>query len=400
VSAVLLPPAGRLSPELLEILRARCEAGRHGLVLDLDALERRYATAVAAAAPHDVRLLCAVKASTIPDVLSLAARHGLGFDVANARELAAARAASADADVSLTSPALGIEERPALHEAFARGEIRRWHADSLAQLDELARACPAGSAVGVRVRLDGLKIPDGIPLYRPSRFGIRLSELPAAREIAAARGCSLRWLHAHNASEENDTPSYVFAAGQIVAAAAASGIALEALDLGGGLVLDATVEGLDELFGAARAATDPDVELTFEPGRFWMVDTMALVTRVLDVKLAEGRAWLVLDLGLMSHLQWAYDLRYPVLGPIAAGAGAAPLRWQPVGRSCFEEDMLDDDEVVPVAEGAPIPAAGDWVALGNVTGYAIELASDFNGIGRPELEIVRSGRLALAASQR
>lgn len=399
MSAVLLPPAEHLSPELLEILGARCEAGRHGLVLDLDALERRYATAVAAAALHDVRLLCAVKASTVPDVLSLAARHGLGFDVANTRELAAARAAAPDAAVSLTSPALGIEERPALHDAFARGEIRRWHADSLAQLDELARACRPGSAVGVRVSLDGLEIPEGMPLYRPSRFGIRLSELPAAREIAAAQGCSLRWLHAHNGSEENDTASYVFAAEQIVAAAAASGIALEALDLGGGLVLDATVDGLGEFFGAVRAATGPDLELTFEPGRFWMTDTMALVTRVLDVKPAAHRAWLVLDLGLMSHLQWAYELRYPVLGQIGAGADGAPLRWQPVGRSCFEEDMLDDDEVVPVAAGAPIPAAGDWIVLGNITGYTIELACDFNGIGRPALEIVRSGRRALAAAQ-
>ncbi len=395
MSAVLLPPAEHLSPGLLEILRSRCEAGRHGLVLDLDALERRYATAVAAAAPHDVRLLCAVKASTIPNVLSLAARHGLGFDVANTRELAAARSVWRDPEVSLTAPALGIEERPALYEAFARGEIRRWHADSLAQLDELARACP-GRTVGVRVSLDGLGIPAGMPLYRPSRFGIRLSELPAAREIAAAQGCSLRWLHAHNASEENDTASYVFAAEQIVAAAAASGIALEALDLGGGIVLPATVEDLGGLFGAVRAATGPDVELTFEPGRFWMVDTMALVTRVLDVKPDEHCAWLVLDLGLMSHLQWAYDLRYPVLGPIGAGEDGEPLRWQPVGRSCFEEDRLDDDEVVPVAAGAPIPAAGDWIVLGNITGYTLELACDFNGIVPPALEIVRRAPYALA----
>jgi len=131
-----------------------------------------------------------------------------------------------------------------------------------------------------------------------------------------------------------------------------------------------------------------------------MQDTMALVTRVLDVKPDAHCAWLVLDLGLMSHLQWAYDLRYPVLGPIGTGTDGEPLRWQPVGRSCFEEDMLDDDEVVPVAAGAPIPAIGDWIALGNVTGYTIELACDFNGIDRPALETVRSARRAPAASQR
>jgi diaminopimelate decarboxylase len=378
-------PAERVSGPFQAVLRQRCEQARLGLVADLDALDERYATGAAAAAEHDIQLLCAVKASTHPEVLRRAGDFGLGFDIANARELAHARAASPGAAVSLTTPALPMGERGELYLAFAGGEIQRWHCDSLGQLEELARACP-GSTVGVRVNLDGLDIPAGMPLWRPSRFGIRLGQLPAARDIAAAHGCALRWLHMHNGSEENDTASYVFAAGQIVAAAREHGIDLAALDLGGGVLVPPRAGELSAFFGAIREAAGPDVQLTLEPGRFWLADCISLVTQVLDVKETADHVLLVLDFGLMSHLQWSDGLRIPVLGPVAPDDQRP---WRICGRSCFEEDWLEEWEEVPVVADGPIPRVGDSFVLGNVTGYSIELSCCFNGIDRQELEAVR-----------
>lgn len=381
----VLLPTDRMSDAFREILRRRAEQARLGLVVDLAALDRRYQAGAAAAATHGVQVLCAVKASTLPDVLDGAARAGLGYDIANAREFARARAAGPGAVISLTSPALPIREREPLYAAFARGEIHRWHCDSLAQLEELARACP-GSTVGVRVNLDGLTAPAGMPLQTPSRFGIRLDQLAAARDLAAAHGCRLGWIHAHNGSEENDTASYVFAAEQIVAAAAANGIDLAALDLGGGVLCEPTEAALGELFGAVRAATGPDVELTFEPGRFWMTDCMSLVTQVLEVKDTAAGVMLVLDLGMMSHLQWSDFLRIPTLGRLT---GDDERPWRICGRSCYEEDWLDEWEKVPVEPDGPIPRTGDSFVLGNVTGYAVELSCNFNGIDPPTVDLVR-----------
>jgi diaminopimelate decarboxylase len=388
---VLLPDA--VPPRWRDVLVHAARGRRLGLIGDLAALDRRYAAAAAAAAEHDVELLCAVKASTRIEVLALALEHGLGFDIANAREYArataaadAAAAARREVRLSLTSPALPMHERAGLYAAFRAGRIARWHCDTLAQLTELTEQCP-GTTVGIRVNLDGLDIPEGMPLWRPSRFGIRLDELAAARQIAAARGCTLRWLHTHNASEVNDTGSFVFAAEQIVAAARAHGLDLQSVDLGGGLLGEPTHEALGGFFAAVRRAAGPGVEVVLEPGRFWLTGCISLVTQVLEVKHTARHAYLVLDMGSMNHLQWSDNLRIPTLARLAPGAGEPERQWRICGRSCFEEDWLDEAEFVPVAADGAMPEAGDYLVLGNVSGYSVELACDFNGLDRARLDL-------------
>jgi diaminopimelate decarboxylase len=380
---VLLPDA-HLSTTFRALLRQRCQEGRLGLVGDLNALEQRYRAAALAAAAHDVDLLYAVKASTHPEVLRRAAQFGLGFDIANACELEHARAASPLAPLSLTSAALPLDQREPLYRAFREGRVQRWHCDSLRQLAELARRCP-GSTVGVRLNLDGLDIPNGMPVYRPSRFGIRVDQLPLAMEVAAAHGCTVRWLHIHNGSEVNDTASYAFAGEQILAAARAHGMDIESLDLGGGLLLEPTPRAIGEFFATIRKAVGSDVRLIFEPGRFWLTDCIALITQVLDVKETSAQISLVLDLGTLSHLQWSDCLRIPALGEFIPGD---PRPWRICGRTCFEEDMLDECEPVPVVPGGVIPEVADCFVLGNVSGYSIELGCDFNGVAPPAVDFV------------
>ncbi len=349
-------------------------AARHGVVVDLAACAGRMTRTVAAAAKHDVRLLYAVKACANRRALALAARHGLGFDITNVAELAAATAAAPGAPMSLTAPAVALEDDEPLRRAVATGKLRRHH-DSLGQLEAAARATP-GIPLGVRVSLDEVDVPAGLPVYRPSRFGVQLGHLSPARELAAAHGSALRWLHLHNGSEENDLASFVFAAREVLRAARAADLEVTALDLGGGLLVDDEPMALDSYFAAIRAAAGPDIELTLEPGRFWLTDCVVLLTQVLDVKEAGGRTCLVLDVGLMSHLQWSAALRLPALPPVAQP-------WRIVGRSCFEEDAIEDDEIIPLGPAVAMPEIGDWFAIGNITGYSLELACDFNGIRRP-----------------
>jgi diaminopimelate decarboxylase len=382
-TARVLLPDGPMRPPVRQRLLEQCARAELGLVVDLPALEQRYAETVAAARAHDIRLLCAVKASSREEVLSRAAASGLGFDVANARELARARAVAPDASVSLTTPALPIAERDDLYAAFAAGQIHRWHSDSLDQLDELARACP-GSTVGIRVNLDGQAIPDGVSVYRPSRFGIRLDQLPLARQIAERHGCRLGWLHVHTESEVYTLEGYAYATERILAAAADCGVLVESLDLGGGLEPD--IDDLGKFFGMIRTVAGPDVEVVLEPGRYWLTDCISLVTQVLAVKQTAAYAFLTLDYALLTHLQWADGLRIPVLGPLDPDD---PRTWRICGRSCDEEDVLAD-QTVPVAPEGPVPQVGDFVVLGNVTGYCIELGCDFNGIRRPTVHFVES----------
>jgi diaminopimelate decarboxylase len=373
-------PDQHLSPALRALLERRCASQQLGLVADLTELDRRCALARQAALVHDVGLLCAVKASTNPEVLRRVARHGIGFDVANARELAHAQAADPLASVSLTSPALPIAERAGLYAAFRDGRIQRWHCDSLLQLEDLVRACP-GSAVGVRINMDGAPWPEGIPMYRPSRFGLRLDQLPLARDLARAHGCTLSWLHIHNGSEENTIESYTIAAEIILEAARRHDLSITSLDLGGGILQDT----VDELFSAVRRLVGPDFEVMFEPGRFWLNDCMALVTQVLDIKETRDQVLLVLDIGTLSHTQWSDRIRIPSVGRLRPDD---PRVWRICGRTCFEEDMFDEWEAVPLDESRPVPRVGECVVLGNITGYSIELRCDFNGVTPPTAEFL------------
>ncbi|MEO1336255.1 MAG: hypothetical protein AAFV29_11460, partial [Myxococcota bacterium] len=191
--------------------------------------------------------------------------------------------------------------------------------------------------------------------------------------------------HMHNGSEENTLESYVFAAKQVMAGAAAHGIELESLDLGGGFLMEADEAGMSAFFGEMRKVVGPDLELVFEPGRFWMIDCMSLVTQVLDIKETEEQIYLVLDLGTLSHVQWADHIRFPVMAHLRPDDQRP---WRVCGRSCFEEDMFDEYEVVPSAPDGAAPSVGDGFVLGNISGYAVELSCDFNGVTPPTVELL------------
>jgi diaminopimelate decarboxylase len=375
-----LLPTGPMRQSFRRHVRRRCEEADFGLVVDLHALEQRLDEAAAEAAAHSVQLLYAVKASSRPEVLCRAARFGLGFDVSNAREFGYAQAASTEATISLTPPGLPIGERSRLLAAFVEGDIHRWHCDSLSQLAELVRACP-GRTVGIRVNMNGLARPaDGFPC-QPSRFGIRLDQLEAARDIAAAHGCRLRWIHVHHEAAAGSLASYAYAAEQILRVAKANYIEVESLDLGGGLK---PTEDLGEFFKTIRDVVGPNVQLVFEPGQYWLTDCISLITQILDVKETSDYVLLLLDLAVVTHLQWSDGLRIPTLGQLIPGD---PRPWRICGRSGDEDDVLAQEEV-PVSPNGPIPRPGDRVALGNVASYSIELGCEFNGIPRAPVEFV------------
>ncbi|MEU8119522.1 hypothetical protein AB0C21_12540 [Spirillospora sp. NPDC049024] len=385
----MLFPQLDIAPATRRAIEAAAAAGRSGWFVDLDRFAERCRGAVAAAAPHGVRLLLAVKSTTVPELLRAAAAAGLGFDVANMAEYDAVASAlgGAPSFVSMTSPALPPDELDRLVEAVRSGRVHRCHWDSLRQLDEACRSLPVRD-VGVRVNLDGEDdLPEAFPRVSPSRFGVRARDLAAARETAESAGRRLRWLHMHNGSEENDHASFVTAAERVLRRAREAGLRPAALDLGGGLRGDPAA--LAGLFARLRAVVDGGadgaadgpadggadrVEIVLEPGQFWTQDCGYLSTRVLDVKPLDDRILVVCDCGTLNHLQWSTSSVLPRLG---RGPGRDPRPYVLCGRTCFESDYVG---AVPPRGGAPVPRAGDWLVVGGVNGYSAELGSAFNGI--------------------
>ncbi|WP_021599790.1 diaminopimelate decarboxylase family protein [Actinomadura welshii] len=388
--AVLYPRTG-IGAATRRAIEAAAAAGRSGWFVDLDRFAERCRSAVRAAEPYGVRLLLAVKSTTVPELLRVAAGAGLGFDVANMAEydaVVSALDAGTPPFVSMTSPALPPPERDRLLDAIGSGRVHRCHWDSLGQFGEACRSLPVQDA-GVRVNLDGEDLPEAFPQVTPSRFGVRARDLAAVRETAERAGRRLRWLHTHNGSEENDHASFVTAAEVVLRRAREAGLRPAALDLGGGLRGDPAA--LPGLFEKLRAVAG-DVEIVLEPGQFWTQDCGYLATQVLDVKPLDDRILVVCDCGTLNHLQWSTAPALPRLG---RGAGSDRRPYVLCGRTCFESDYVG---AVPPRAGAPAPRPGDWLVVGGVNGYSAELGSAFNGIA-PHPPVLISERYWDTASE-
>jgi len=356
-----------------EAIKASCAIGRPGFFVDMANLRRRLTVTTEVAARYGVRVLFAVKSCGNDEILRAAADSGVGFDISNNEEfeIVASRVGGRPF-VSLTSPGLAKEQRERVCRMIRAGHIARFYCDSLRQLSDFCGLL-RGSEVGIRVNLNGEAITDGVPVYAPSRFGVRLNELKTARDIAASADCRIRWIHLHNASEFNELSSYVTAARLMLQRSHEAGIDVAALDLGGGLREPADERSLGAFFGALRSVIPDHVELILEPGHFWLSECGYLSAQVLDVKAFDTYLVLVTDCGALNHLQWSYP-ELPVLGPIARGDRRPYLM---CGRTCFERDVVG--QIAP-SPGYPAPLVDDWLVLGEVSGYSAELGSSFNGV--------------------
>jgi diaminopimelate decarboxylase len=157
--------------------------------------------------------------------------------------------------------------------------------------------------------------------------------------------------------------------------AAEQGLALEEVNLGGGMAVDygADADGFDwRTYGAALASTRPDVRLRIEPGRALTAYCGYYTARVLDVKLSHGRAFAVLH-GGTHHLRTpaakGHDQPFTVVG-----VEGWPYPWDRpgitdrpvtlVGQLCTPKDVFARD--VPVRS----LRAGDVVVFAMAGAYA------------------------------
>jgi diaminopimelate decarboxylase len=371
-SQVLFPQACP-DLEIQAAIASRCAAGEPGFFVDMARFKWRCAMASSTAARCGIRLLYATKSFTNGEILRAVAASGMGFDISNKREFdLVARHAGTRPFISLTSPGLLRDEMEYLCRMIGAGSITRFYCDSLHQLEEFCSRL-RNSDVGIRVNLNGETIPDGVPIYVPSRFGIQLSDLKTAHEIASSFGCRVRWIHLHNAPKANDLASFLLAGRVMLERSQEVGIDLVSIDLGGGLCEPAEESGLAKFFEALRSVIPAGIELVLEPGQFWMTDCGYLSTQVIELKQFDDRIVLVTDCGSLNHLQWS-DPGLPLMGPISAGDMRPYLV---CGRTCFEHDIVG--QVTP-SPGHPVPLPDSWLVLAQVSGYSVELGCTFNGL--------------------
>jgi diaminopimelate decarboxylase len=343
--------------------------------------------------PH---LVCyAMKANSNLAIVNLLARLGSGFDIVSGGELARAMAAGADPARIVFSGVGKTEDEMA--RALQLG-ILCFNLESASELEHLNRV--AGS-LGKRAPISFRVNPDVDPKTHPyistglkgDKFGIAFDDaLPLYRRAAALPHLAVRGIDMHIGSQITDLEPHCEAAAKafdLVDRLNAEGIALEHIDLGGGIGIryrdEETIAPAEYAAAIRDLRGKRDLQLLFEPGRLLVGNAGALLTRVLYLKPGPERNFAIVDAAMNDLLRPAlYDAWHDVRA--VAPRSGSPTVWQIVGPVCESADFLAHDRVLDLTEG-------DLLAILSAGAYAMAMSSNYNSRPRAA-EVVVDGKKA------
>ena len=330
--------------------------------------------------PHAIHY--ALKANSSLGLVRLLRQLGSSIDAGSLGEIEVALRAGFDpAAIVFTGVGKTGEE---LERAVAIG-IRAISAESSGELDRIATLATAQRtrapvAVRVNPEVDAQSHPHISTALRASKFGVPMPEAEQlCRRIAERPELRLVGLHVHVGSQVVTLEPFVKATEAIVALArklAADGIAVEYLDLGGGLGIaygQGPVPGLTDYVNALLAVVRPTgLEVRVEPGRSIVGPAGVLVARVVDAKQRlDGRNLVVLDAGMSELLRPAlYGAEHRIM-PLERRAGTSTVH-DVAGPVCESSDVFGSGYLLGC------PEVGDLMAILDAGAYGASMASNYN----------------------
>jgi diaminopimelate decarboxylase len=365
---------------------------------------RRYKTALSSRYPK-VQVLYAAKANGNLSILRALAKLGAGADVFSSGELHCALDAGMAPEKLLFN---GSSKSPAdLRLAVEKGiKVSVDSLDELHHLDAAAKAAAKVVTIAFRVN-PALEVPTHPKIatgLATSKFGIPHKEIPAAYSAAlTCENVKPVGLHCHIGSQILDTEPFARAAEVMMRIAkelTEMGVALEFIDLGGGLGIpyhhDTDPAPTPEdyaakvvpVFKAGIEACGITPELWVEPGRSLVADSTVLLTRVNSTKSAH-RKFANVDAGFNLLIRPAmYDAYHEV---IVANKADAPLstEYTVTGPICESGDILAPDRKLPQI------TAGDLIAVLDAGAYGFAMSSQYNSRPRCPEVLVHGKQVAL-----
>jgi diaminopimelate decarboxylase len=399
--ATLRPGQRGLMIEDVALVDIAARFGTPTYVYSRAALTAALADWQLALAGRDALVCCAVKANANLGVLSVVARLCEGFDIVSGGELARVLAAGGRADRVVFS---GVgKSRAEMQQALDAG-IACFNVESAAELDRLNEvAGAAGKIAPIALRVN----PDVDPKTHPyistglknNKFGVAFAEaLTLYRRAAALPHVRVRGIACHIGSQLLDPAPVLEAATRVLALVdqlAATGIALDHIDFGGGLGIryqDETPPTVAAYLAPLLALTQNRPEtLFFEPGRSLTGNAGLLLTRIEYLKPGEEKNFAIVDAAMNDLARPAlYDAWHET---VAVCPRALPLRrYDVVGPICESGDFLARARDLAVEEG-------DLLALLSAGAYGMSMSSNYNARPRAA-EVIVDGASAHLARER
>ena len=383
-------------------------AHEHGTPLyiyDEDTVRQRAAEFVAAMGDAG-EVLYSAKAFASPAFLRIVAEEGMGLDVVSAGELHIAAAAGFPAERTyFLGNNKSAEELELAYRAGCTIVI-----DGAYEFELLRRAVPPGSRARVEIRVSPGVKPDTHDFISTgqldSKFGFSIEngQARAAVEQALAHDrLELVGIHSHIGSQIFDLRGHVAAMEVMLDLLGELKRDLhyqpQYLGAGGGLGIAYTRaddpptprDFVETIRGALAAGTAERglkaPRLVVEPGRSIAGPAGVTVYAAGSIKDIPGvRRYVAVDGGMGDNIRpKLYGARYEVL-KVADPEAPATETVTIAGKYCESTDILITDAVVP-----PI-RSGDLLCVPATGAYCLAMASNYNGMPRPEVLMVKDGR--------
>lgn len=372
------------------------EFGTPCYVYSRAAIEAQWGQFEQALAGHPHQICYAVKANGNLAILALLARLGAGFDIVSGGELARVLRAGGNASQVVFS---GIGKRwDEMAEALAAG-IQCFNVESaeeLARLHEVAAAAGRAAPLAIRVNpdVDARTHPYIATGLKDNKFGVDVeTALSLYRQAAASAHLRVTGIACHIGSQLTELEPFAAALERLLALTdrlAGEGIALEHIDLGGGL----GIRYQDEMPPppAAYAETilrqlgERPYRLMLEPGRAIVGNAGILLTRVEYIKTTAERRFLIVDAAMNDLLRPALYQAWHDIVPVQQQMAPAVRTYDVVGPVCETGDCFAIDRPLAATEGG-------LLAFHSAGAYGFVMASNYNARGRPP-EILVDGAQA------
>ena len=165
------------------------------------------------------------------------------------------------------------------------------------------------------------------------------------------------------------------------------------VDLGGGFGVGYQGEsGLDLEALSAQVVPrvrERNLRLVLEPGRSIVGEAGLMLTRVLYVKEAAGKTFIIVDAGMTELLRPSHYRAFHRITPVRLREGTTPVLADIVGPVCETGDFLARDRELP------LPEPGDVLAVETAGAYGFSMASNYNARRRPAEVMIDRGEALL-----
>lgn len=377
----------RLNKEETEALAQ--EYGTPLLVLSLEQIEKNYRL-LRTHLPR-VKVFYAIKANPHRRILELMRDLGSNFDVASDGEIM--ELSSLGVDGSRMIYANPMKTVNGLR-ACCNAGVGKMTFDSAGEIDKMARECP-GATVLLRIRIDN----SSAHVDLNKKFGAAREQALELLLKARDAGLNAAGIAFHVGSQTTSADPYLYAldiAREIFEEAAAAGMQLRIMDIGGGFPIpEPKVRfNLQEMLNQINARLDedfPGVEIWAEPGRFICGTAVNLITSVIGVTERGGQPWYFLDEGLYGTFsgvlfdQWDFKLISFKEGEQVAATFAGP--------SCDSLDIMFRGKMTVRQE------EGDLILVPICGAYTSASATTFNGFSKANFVVWEDVKETLMAPQ-